>query len=150
MFDIFRKHTRIMMMVMFLLIIPSFVLLGIDGYSRMNESDVPVARVGRTDITQAQWDAAHRVEADRLRASMPNIDAKLFDSPEARYATLERLVHEQVVAQAAEQARLSTSDARLARYLQEDPMIAAQGRRQDGYGALSPVGCQPGADARRI
>jgi peptidyl-prolyl cis-trans isomerase D len=131
MFDIFRKHTRIMMMVMFLLIIPSFVLLGIDGYSRMNETDVPVARVGRTDITQSQWDAAHRGEADRLRATMPNIDAKLLDSPEARYATLERLVHEQVVAQAADQARLSTSDARLARFLQEDPTIASL-RKADG------------------
>ncbi|MDO9144534.1 SurA N-terminal domain-containing protein [Rhodoferax sp.] len=131
MFDIFRKHTRIMMMVMFLLIIPSFVLLGIDGYSRMNETDVPVARVGRTDITQAQWDAAHRAEADRLRASMPNIDAKLLDSPEARYATLERLVREQVVAQAADQARLSTSDGRLARFLQEDPTIASL-RKADG------------------
>lgn len=131
MFDIFRKHTRIMMMVMFLLIIPSFVLLGIDGYSRMNETDVPVAHVGRTDITQSQWDAAHRAEADRLRASMPNIDAKLLDSPEARYATLERLVRERVVAQAAEQARLSTSDARLARFLQEDPTIASL-RKPDG------------------
>lgn len=131
MFDIFRKHTRIMMMVMFLLIIPSFVLLGIDGYSSMNETDVPVARVGRTDITQAQWDAAHRVEADRLRAAMPNIDAKLLDSAEARYATLERLVREQVVAQAADQARLSTSDARLARFLQEDPSIASL-RKSDG------------------
>jgi peptidyl-prolyl cis-trans isomerase D len=131
MFDIFRKHTRIMMMVMFLLIIPSFVLLGIDGYSRMNETDVPVARVGGTDITQSQWDAAHRAEADRLRAAMPNIDAKLLDSPEARYATLERLVRERVVAQAADQARLSTSDARLARFLQEDPTIASM-RKADG------------------
>ncbi len=131
MFDIFRKHTRIMMVVMFLLIIPSFVLLGIDGYSRMNETDVPVARVGRTDITQAQWDAAHRSEADRMRAAMPNIDAKLLDSPEARYATLERLVRERVIAQAADQARLSTSDARLARFLQEDPTIASL-RKPDG------------------
>jgi peptidyl-prolyl cis-trans isomerase D len=87
--------------------------------------------VGRTDITQSQWDAAHRVEADRLRAAMPNIDAKLLDSPEARYATLERLVHERVVAQAADQARLSTSDARLARFLQEDPTIASL-RKADG------------------
>ena len=38
MFDIFRKHTKIMMMVMFLLIIPSFVLFGIDGYNRMSEA----------------------------------------------------------------------------------------------------------------
>ena len=62
---------------------------------------------------------------------MPNVDAKLLDSPEARYATLERLVRDRVVALAAEQARLSTSDGRLARYLQEDPTIASL-RKADG------------------
>lgn len=131
MFDIFRKHTKIMMMVLFLLIIPSFVLFGIDGYNRMNKSDTAVARVGGHDITQSQWDAAHKAEADRLRASMPTIDAKLLDSPEARYTTLERLVRDRVVALAAEKAKLSTSDARLARYLQEDPTIASL-RKADG------------------
>lgn len=131
MFDIFRKHTKVMMMVLFLLIIPSFVLFGIDGYNRMNESDTAVARVGGHDITQSQWDSAHKAEADRLRASMPDIDAKLLDSPEARYATLERLVRERVMALAAEKARLSTSDARLARFLQEDPTIASL-RKADG------------------
>lgn len=131
MFDIFRKHTKFMMMVLFLLVIPSFVLFGIDGYNRMSEPDEPVARVGGNDITKSQWEAAHRVEADRIRASMPTIDAKLLDSPEARYATLERLVRDRVVALAADQAKLSTSDARLARFLQEDPTIAAL-RKADG------------------
>lgn len=131
MFDIFRKHTKFMMMVLFLLVIPSFVLFGIDGYNRMSEPDEPVARVGGNDITKSQWDAAHRVEADRIRASMPTVDAKLLDSAEARYATLERLVRDRVVALAADQAKLSTSDARLARFLQEDPTIAAL-RKADG------------------
>jgi peptidyl-prolyl cis-trans isomerase D len=131
MFDIFRKHTKVMMMVMFLLIIPSFVLFGIDGYNRANQSDTAVARVGGHDITQTQWDSAHKVEADRMRASMPTMDAKLLDSPEARYATLERLVRDRVIMIAAEKDKISTSDARLARYLQEDPTIAAL-RRADG------------------
>ncbi len=131
MFDIFRKHTKIMMVVMFLLIIPSFVLFGIDGYNRMKNSEGVVARVGGHDITQSQWDQAHKIEADRLRAARPNLDAKLLDSPEARYATLERLVRERVVGLAAEKARLSTSDSRLARYLQDDPTIASL-RKPDG------------------
>lgn len=131
MFDIFRKHTKIMMMVLFLLIIPSFVLFGIDGYNRMDKSGTAVARVGGHDITQEQWDSAHKTEADRLRASMPNVDAKLLDSPEARYATLERLVRQRVVALAAEKAKLTTGDARLARFLQEDPTIASL-RKADG------------------
>lgn len=131
MFDFVRKHTKLMMSVMFLLIIPSFVLFGIDGYNRMGDSDVAVARVGGTDITQAQWDRAHKSEADRMRTSMPNLDPKLLDSAEARYATLERLVREQVLALAATKARLSTSDARLARFLQDDPGIASL-RKPDG------------------
>ncbi|MDP3616682.1 MAG: SurA N-terminal domain-containing protein, partial [Rhodoferax sp.] len=112
MFDFVRKHTKIMMGLMFLLIIPSFVLFGIDGYNRMRENGEAVARVGGYDITQGEWDAAHKAEADRLRASMPNLDAKLLDSPDARYATLERLVRERVLAQAADKFKLTTSDAR--------------------------------------
>ena len=131
MFDFVRKHTKIMMGLMFLLIIPSFVLFGIDGYNRMREKGDAVARVGGQDITQGEWDAAHKAEADRLRAQMPNLDAKLLDSPEARYSTLERLVRERVMAQAADQFKLTTSDARLARDLQEDPGIASL-RRPDG------------------
>ena len=131
MFDVFRKHTKIMMMVMFLLIIPSFVLFGIDGYNRMNDSAVAVAQVAGHDITQSQWDAAHKSEADRLRASMPNLDPKLLDTPQARYASLERLVHERVLAFATDKYHLSTSDSRLARFLQEDATIASL-RKTDG------------------
>lgn len=125
MFDFVRKHTRIMMAVLFLLIIPSFVLFGLDGYTNSRENSAAVARVAGADITQGDWDAAHRSEADRLRAAMPELDAKLLDSPEARYATLERLVRERVLAQAAAKFNLTTSDARLARDLQENPTIAS-------------------------
>jgi peptidyl-prolyl cis-trans isomerase D len=125
MFDFVRKHTKIMMFVMFLLIIPSFVLFGVDGYNNLSDKGETVARVGSHDISQGEWDEAHKSESDRLRASIPNLDAKLLDSPQARYATLERLVRDQVLQQAADKARLTTTDARLARELQENPTIAS-------------------------
>jgi peptidyl-prolyl cis-trans isomerase D len=131
MFDAVRKHSKIMMGVMFLLIIPSFVLFGIDGYNRFNEGGEVVARVNGKDIKQAEWDNAHKNEAERLRARMPNLDARLLDSPEARYATLERMVRDRVLVVAVEKSHLVTSDARLARELQGDPNIAAL-RRPDG------------------
>ncbi|MDH5707927.1 MAG: SurA N-terminal domain-containing protein, partial [Hylemonella sp.] len=115
MFDYVRKHTKIMMGVLFLLIIPSFVLFGIDGYNRFSEKGQTVARVAGTEIAQEEWDGAHQMEADRLRTSMPGLDPKLLDSPEARYATLERLVRQRVMAQAAQAMRLQTGDVRLAR-----------------------------------
>jgi peptidyl-prolyl cis-trans isomerase D len=131
MFDFVRKHTKIMMGVMFLLIIPSFVLFGIDGYNRFREGGEVVATVGDESISRAEWDANHKTEVDRLRAAMPNIDPKLLDSPSARYVTLERMVRERALAQASKEARLTTSDARLARDLQDNPAIASL-RKPDG------------------
>ena len=125
MFDFVRTHTKIMMFVLFLLVIPSFVLLGVDGYTNAGDNGAVVAVVAGEDITQGEWDAAHRSESDRLRAAMPAIDVKLLDSPEAKYATLERLVRDRVLAKAAAKFKLTTSDARLARELREDPTIAS-------------------------
>ena len=131
MFDIFRKHTKIMMILLFLLIIPSFVLFGIDRYNQAGRSDEVVAKIGSVEITKAQWELAHKNEVDRLRAARPELDAKLLDSPQARYAVLERMVRERVMLVAAEKTHLLTSDARLARFLQEDPTIASL-RQADG------------------
>ena len=125
MFDLVRKHTKILMFVMFLLIIPSFVLFGVDGYNQFRDKGAAVARVSGADISQGEWDNAHKTEVDRVRARMPSIDLKLLDSPEARYATLERLVRERVMADAANSLNLQTGDARLAAELGQDPTIAS-------------------------
>jgi len=131
MFDFVRKHTKIVMVLLFLLIVPSFVLFGLDGYNRSKDQSATVAKVDGKNITQPEWDRAHQRELDQLRNSMPNLDPKLLDSPEARYASLERLVRERVVAAAAEKFKLTTSNERLARELQQSPEIASL-RRPDG------------------
>ncbi|MEY4077485.1 MAG: Peptidyl-prolyl cis-trans isomerase [Pseudomonadota bacterium] len=131
MFDFVRNNTKIMMGILFLLIIPSFVLFGLEGYSRFNDKGAVVAKVNGNKINQTDWDAAHKREVDRIRASMPNIDAKLFDTAEAKYATLERLVRDQVITAAAQKLKLVASDTRLARELQQSPAIAAL-RTADG------------------
>jgi peptidyl-prolyl cis-trans isomerase D len=124
MFDSIRNHSKILMGLLFLLVIPSFVLFGMDSYSRFSDQGSPVAKVAGNKITQGEWDAAHQREVERIRASVPNLDPKLLDSAEARYATLERMVNDRVIAAAADKQLLITSDQRLARYLQQDPSIA--------------------------
>jgi peptidyl-prolyl cis-trans isomerase D len=131
MFDFVRKHTRVMQFLLFLLIFPSFVLFGLEGYNRFREGGATVATVDGHDITQAEWDAAHRSQVERMRSSMPNVDVKLFDTPEAKYSTLERLVRDRLLQVAASKLRLGASDARLAAELQQNPTIAAL-RRADG------------------
>ncbi len=148
MFDFIRKHTKITMGLLFLLIVPSFVLFGLDGYSRNQEKSEVVARVDGRDIVQSDWDVAHQNEVNRIRASMPTIDAKLLDSPEARYGTLERLVRDRVFAAAAATSNLVVPDQKLQRMYAEDKSIAAF-RQADGKfdraGFIARVGMTPEA-----
>ncbi|AMO24721.1 SurA N-terminal domain-containing protein [Ramlibacter solisilvae] len=125
MFDFVRKHNKIMQFLLFLLIFPSFVLVGINGYDRLREKGDAVAKVDGHEILQGDWDEAHRREVDRLRQQMPNIDMKLLDSPAAKYGTLERLVRDRVIAAEAAKSKLTASDQRLARELQQNQMIAS-------------------------
>lgn len=131
MFDFVRKHTRVMQLLLFILIVPSFVLFGLEGYNRMSERGDVVAEVDGRAIHQQEWDNAHRAEVDRVRQQMPNLDAQLLDSPQARYETLERMVRDRVLAAAANDLHLTVSDARLASELQRNPLIASL-RKPDG------------------
>src|SRR5437763_17044547 len=100
MFEFVRTHNKIMQILLFLLVFPSFVLVGINGYNRFREKGDAVAKVDGHEILQGDWDAAHRAEVERIRAKMPNLDGKVLDSPQVKYATLERLVRDRVIAAA--------------------------------------------------
>lgn len=131
MFEFVRTHTKVLQFILFLLIFPSFVLFGVEGYSRMNDRGVVVAQVAGQDIHQSEWDAAHKLEADRMREQLPMLDAKLLDSPEARQSTLDRLIRDKVIAAAAQRDRMVVTDERLLAALQQDQALAAF-RRPDG------------------
>ncbi len=125
MFDFFRKHMRAMQFVLVLLILPSFVFFGIQGYSRFGEGgNATVAKVAGQNITQAELDAAHRDQVERLRRQMPGVDAKLLDSPEMKRRALDDMVRDRVTLAASDQLKLGTTDDRLRRLFAADPQFA--------------------------
>ena len=125
MFESIRQHKKYLLGFLMILIIPSFVLFGVEGYSNANEAGEAVATVNGKEIKAAEWDAAHQAQIERLRQAMPTIDIKLLDTPEARYAALETLVQQRVMAVAAQELRIFTSDQRLQRDLQSNEVIAS-------------------------
>jgi peptidyl-prolyl cis-trans isomerase D len=131
MFDYFRNNIKFLMGFLMLLIIPAFVLVGVEGYTNLRETREVVAEVGPLQITRPEWEAAHRNDIDRLVAQVPGLDRSLVDNESSRLATLERLVNERVLALAAEEGLYLATDQRLARELAQDPSIAAL-RRPDG------------------
>jgi peptidyl-prolyl cis-trans isomerase D len=132
MFDFVRNHTRLMLGLILLLIIPSFVFFGVQGYdSFMDGSRGAVARVDGVDITRGEWDFAHQRNVERLRRQMPTVDASLLDTPQMRRETLDGLVRERVLLATANQLHLVPGDERLQRLFVTDPQFAAL-RNPDG------------------
>lgn len=125
MFESIRQHKKYLLGFLMILIIPSFVLFGVEGYSSANEGGQTVATVNGQDIKSSQWDAAHQAQIERLQQAMPSIDIKRLDTPEARYAALDNLVQQRVMAVAARDMRVLISDQRLQRDLQSNDTIAS-------------------------
>lgn len=132
MFDFVRKHTKLLQLLLLILILPSFVVFGIQGYSSFSEGGAQVvAKVDGQDIGQAEWDNAHRQQVDRLRQQMPNIDIKLLDSEAARASTLDNLVRERVMLAAAQRGHIEIPAERVIREIQNMPELA-QLKKPDG------------------
>ena len=132
MFDFVRTHTRLFQGLLVLLIFPSFVFFGVQGYSRFTDgSAAQVADVDGRGITQMEWDAAHQRNIERLRQRMPNVDVKLLDTPAMKRETLDGMMRERVLLAAADQLHLGVSDEQLQRVFRTDPQFAAI-RNPDG------------------
>lgn len=56
MLESFRTHKRLLLVVLFVLVVPSFVFLGVADYQSFTNNDVKLASVRKNDITQAQFD----------------------------------------------------------------------------------------------
>ena len=153
MFDFFRKHTKVLQFVLVLLIFPSFVFFGIQGYSRFTGGEsAAVASVAGRKITQAEWDAAHRTQVERVQRQMPGVDVKLFDTPEMKAQALESLVRERVMLTAVDKLNLVTTDDRLQRQFASDPQLAFL-RNPDGSAnkeALAAQGMSSEMFAQRL
>ncbi len=125
MFEFFRRYNKIVLALLFLLIIPSFVLFGVERYTHGGSNGEEVATVDGQPITRPDWEAQHRRESDRIRAQMPSIDPSLLDSEAARYRTLEQMVRARVLATAAAKQNLSVSEQQLARVFSQDTALAS-------------------------
>ncbi|MFL6662748.1 MAG: SurA N-terminal domain-containing protein [Rhizobacter sp.] len=133
MFDFIRSHTRLFQFILVLLVFPSFVFFGIQGYSRFTEGQHDtVAKVAGRDITRAELEAAHREQVERIRRQMPTVDVKLLDTPQMRQQTLDSLLRDRVMLVAADKLNLVTTSERLQRLFKTDPQFAPI-RDADGF-----------------
>lgn len=129
MFDSIRSHRRWLMFFMLVLIFPSFVFFGIQGYNRFVEGDNAVARIAGKPVSAQELEAAQRERMEQLRQMFgDNFDAKLFDAPEARAATLEALLSERALALEAATEHVLVSEERLREVIATVPAFQQNGK----------------------
>src|SRR6266571_6421682 len=98
MFEFIRNHKRLMQLLLLLLILPSFVLVGVSSYQNKGDDANAVATVEGQKITQQEWEAAQRRQLDQYRQMMgPQFDPKMFDTPEVKQDILQGLVAERAL-----------------------------------------------------
>ena len=111
MFEFIRNHQRLMQLLLLLLILPSFVLVGVSSYNDRGSND-GVATVDGKTITQQEWESAQRRQIEQARQQMgAQFDQKQFDTPEAKQAVLDQLVAERAVNAEVARSNLTVSDA---------------------------------------
>ncbi len=132
MFDFVRKHTKLLQVLLFLLIFPSFVLFGIQGYDSFNNNGSLAAKVDGIPISMQQLDNAQRSEIARMQQSLgASADIKSLDTPEAKLRTLDGLIRQTLLQVAVRKQHLAVSDSQVQQAILQIPQIAAL-RKPDG------------------
>ncbi len=129
MFDFFRKHTWLLQVVLAFVVI---AFVGTGAYqqygSMMADDNATVAKIDGRKLTRSEWEVAQREQIERVRRQMPNVDPKIFDTPDMKRQSLDALVRERVTLTAAEKLHVVVTDERLQRELLSVPQF----KRPDG------------------
>lgn len=133
MFNFIRRHQRLMQLVLLILILPSFVLIGVSGYTNYVSGDEDLVKVGDQAVTAQEFDLARRNQLNELQRSMGSaFDPAVVDNSAAKQQLLDSLVDRRMLIEVATKERFSVSDSALRQAiaampeLQEDGVFSAQ------------------------
>lgn len=129
MFDFIRNHKRWMQFVLLLLIVPSFMFFGVEGYSSFMSSEPDIAEVDGKPITLGQFDLARRDQLEQYRRMLGSqFDPAAIDTPTFRQDLLNTLIDQGVLAAAATKGRYSVSDDALRNTIAAIPAVQVNGQ----------------------
>lgn len=133
MLDFVRNNRRLMLLLLLVLVFPSFVFFGVESYSRFMDSSHDAAKVDGRTITVQEVDNVVREQSERMRQMLgAAYDASQFEGPEARQAVLDQLILQRVVANEVTRENLTVSNERLFQAISNIPAVAQLPRKADG------------------
>jgi len=129
MFDTIRNHRTWLMPLLTVLVFLPFVLGGVYGFSQFLREDDSVAKIDGEHISQQELEAAQHERVERMVQMLgANVDTRMFDTPQARAATLDNLLSDKAVDHEVKRLNLAVSDARLRELIGAIPQFQANGK----------------------
>lgn len=118
-----------MQFILLLLIVPSFVFVGAQGYSTFTSQDNDVATVGDRAITSAEFENVRRNFLDEQRNRLgARFDLARVDTPVVRSQLLDDLINQRLLATVAQENRFSVSDEALRNTIASNPAVQDEGQ----------------------
>lgn len=118
-----------MQFILLILIVPSFFLVGIQGYESFISREPELATVAGQPITRSEFDNAHRNQLEQFRQRLgTQFDPALVDTPAMREQLLNQLIDQRLLAQVAADNRFSVSDGTLRNTIAAIPQVQDNGR----------------------
>jgi peptidyl-prolyl cis-trans isomerase D len=129
MFDAIRTHRNWLMPILFLIML-LFVFSGVYDFQRLSGRDADaVAKVDGQAISQQDLEVAHRNRVESMMQRLgKNADARLFDTPQMRAATLDNLITEKALSIEAAHLRLDVPDSLIRDKIAEVPAFQVNGK----------------------
>ncbi|MBJ7379439.1 MAG: peptidylprolyl isomerase [Polynucleobacter sp.] len=120
MFDLIRKHQKLIQIFLMLLIIPSFVFFGISSYTGFFDQETDLVKVSGRAITLQELDNAAKRQAERFGGN-----SQIAQSLPFRQAVLDELIQQRLLAFGVNELNLKVSEETLAKNIAAIPEIKA-------------------------
>lgn len=129
MFQSFRNQKRWLMLIAMILIIPAFIFIGINGYSRLNPDANAIAKVDGQGIQPEEFDQAKRQFIENRRIQQGGtVDASEFDTPEINHAILYNLTTNRALNAELQHNYMQVSEADVINYIKRIPAFQKDGK----------------------
>ena len=129
MLDFIRRHQKWMLVIIILLVVPSFVFLGVFDYQSMLSNDPPLAKVKEQKVTRDQFNIEWRDRLNQLRMQSGNqFDISQVDVPANRRAFLDQMINSRVMHEEVISENYSATDHMVTQAIASDPQFHEEGR----------------------
>ncbi len=124
MLEFIRTHQKWMQLLLFVVILPSFLYLGVDSYSKFLDQPTDLVKIGKETILQDQFSKQFTqfLQQEKMQKGS-NYDEKQASSIKNKQLVLDQMIASQLSRQEAVRLNVQTNDQKVLDYISQMPLV---------------------------